>query len=244
MTLWTWHECHLTQKRRLYYTRAHQNSQIRATLAAFISITSNVIHLGDFVLCTLIMTLGTWQGHCPTQKHRLYYTRAHQNSQKGAALAAFSSITSNVVLLSLRLSQQLVCSISRPPAVQIASNLEGTFSCIVCTPLFFLVAIRGLGAWEYPGEAQKMLFPAFLVIVTRCGHLFPRLSRGGGGGDVPHPFPTLMEVVAQVTVPKGRRNNTTIKYWATGVLLLALGRYLSGSGVYNNELKYRKPCCR
>ena len=51
------------------------------------------------MVCTLFVTLWTWQGHHPTQKHQLYYPRAHQIRQNRLALSASSSTTSNVMPL-------------------------------------------------------------------------------------------------------------------------------------------------
>ena len=112
MSLWTWEGHHPTQKHRLYYTRAHQFGCKCIASSALTSSTLKVIHLADFALCTLLMALWTWQGPHPTQNHQLHYPRAHQNSQKCAALSAFNSSTSKVMFLSLR---SLYASYLGPP---------------------------------------------------------------------------------------------------------------------------------
>ena len=99
VVLWARKEHILTQKHQLYYLRVHQNRSNRLALSAFRCITSNVIHFGDLMVCTLFVTLWTWQGHHPTQKHQLYYPRAHQIRQNRLALSASSSTTSNVMPL-------------------------------------------------------------------------------------------------------------------------------------------------
>ena len=137
--------------------------------------------------------------------------------------------------------------ISTPP-VQITSKLEGGFSYAVCTSLFFLVAIRALGAWKSYDGTQKVLFPAFLVDLTRCGHRFSRLSRGGGVGGPTTPLSHTHGSSGES--PTIQRGDATTQQFNTGQLVfncLCWGVSYRARGLLqnnNNTSKYRKPLSR